>query len=106
MGPAECIIIWKCKIYLTILTSASVHQSHDVTSYDNFVESKELLTKVVTYCSVIKKFPLGFTLDYWEYFKVSNNRVGWNKCVGWQIHPKLIIVQDRIIVQVGKLLKI
>ena len=40
------------------------------------------------------------------YSSVPNNCVGWNKCAGWNFHPKLINVQAGIIVQVGKILNI
>ena len=40
------------------------------------------------------------------YSSVPNNCVGWNKCAGWNFHPKLINVQAGIIVQVGKFLNI
>ena len=36
-----------------------------------------------------------------KYFKLSNNRAGWNKRAGWNFPPKLIIMQDGIKVQVG-----
>ena len=39
------------------------------------------------------------------YSDVPNNRVGWNKRVGWKFAQKTIIVQDEINVQVGKWFK-